>query len=212
MTIDQYDQFKDGMKVLAEVSEHEATDAKLKIYWEIFKEYPLDDFLRGVSILVKTRTTASFPKPAEIIQAFEGVPDDHVALAVSSTRKAIREVGMYKSVTFEDVIINQVIDRLGGWVYVCNDFDWEYRRKEFEQLYEAIKREGGGVSIKYLLGQHEINNAKQFSEWIKPPLRVLKSGVIDESLLLEWKQPRQLVAGEHGQAGKPVPDTEGVKK
>jgi len=92
-----------------------------------------------------------FPTPAAVRKFAgdgEASIDDRALVAWASVRRAIRSVGAYESVDFDDRIINATIRNLGGWEVLCEitAADATWREKEFIAAYKAIIRTGIGDS------------------------------------------------------------------
>jgi len=59
------------------------------------------------------------PKPADIIRAIKGNSQTQSLQAWSKVEDAIRLVGPYRSVVFDDLAIHGVLQEMGGWVKLC---------------------------------------------------------------------------------------------
>jgi len=87
-----------------------------------------------------------FPPPAEL-REMAGVarPEDRAILAWSQVEKAVSRFGAYKTVDFDDPLINAAIRTLGGWVSVCkrdpDEFD-KWLRADFLKTYASLTRTG----------------------------------------------------------------------
>lgn len=78
------------------------------------------------------------PKPADVVRMIDGGTTDSALVAWSKFDKALRSVGPYMSVAFDDPIIHRVIEDMGGWTsftmkteeewpFISNDFVKRYR-------------------------------------------------------------------------------------
>jgi len=86
------------------------------------------------------------PKPADVIRMIEGSTGDRGLLAWSLVDRAVRSLGPYQTLVFEDPIIHQVISDMGGWIDLCGtatERDFEFKGKEFEKRYRAYASRGG---------------------------------------------------------------------
>lgn len=164
-------EFTKLMTGLGIIFDQEVQTLKLDFYFNILKGFPIEDIRRGVERIVKERTTASFPKPAEIIEKITGTPDDKVNLAWEKVVKAIQKYGNYRSIEFDDSVIHSVIQVMGGWEEAGN---WEidemkWKRIEFCKLYNSMALKGS--HSKYLVGIIErINGGNGYD--IPKPIKI----------------------------------------
>lgn len=137
----------------------------IEIYFQSFKDWPSEDFKKACQSVMQNRVFNGLPKIAEIREALYGRIDDLVALAWESLMKALREVGPWESVIFEDGAIGHSIEAMGGWEKV-NGWtvdECRMRRKEFESIYLANLRRGN-IKPKKMTGLIEAHNSQQ-DEW-----------------------------------------------
>jgi hypothetical protein len=156
--------FAELMVVLAEVYDDGRPPSKLKmeVYFQALKQFGIDEIEKAVKGLIYTRTTASFPKPAEIIQEIKGTTSNHATLAWLEVLEKVKRVGHYENVNFSDPMIYGVIEVMGGWVRFAGDMtadDEKWKQREFEKLYEVLSKNPRGNSPEYLPGLIEIQNA-----------------------------------------------------
>jgi uncharacterized protein DUF6475 len=96
-----------------------------------------------------SRESKEFPSPAAIRQyaGAVGLPDkDRTTIAWNLTRKAISEVGGYRTVVFDDPLITATIRMIGGWVRLCDmtSAELDKERWEFEKTYAAVSKSAIG--------------------------------------------------------------------
>jgi hypothetical protein len=149
------------MAVLAEVYDDGRPPSALKVetYFQVLKRYGIDQLKRAVDVMIKTRTFASFPKPAEIIQSIEGAVEDRASLAWADVYRTLQRVGTWQSVRFADPVIHSAIVAMGGWIKLGEMPEKEapFVRREFENLYRIMANRGGECPD-HLPGIHEISN------------------------------------------------------
>jgi hypothetical protein len=161
--------FAELMAVLAEVYDDGRPPSKLKmeVYFRALEQFGIDDIERAVKELIYTRTTASFPKPAEIIQAIRGTVSNQATLAWLDVLETVKRVGHYQSVKFSNPVIHSVIEVMGGWVRLASEMttdEEKWKQREFERLYEVLLRNPRGKHPDYLPGWIEIDNAAKGHE------------------------------------------------
>ena len=131
-------QFAQMLEVMAESFHKEASEAMVNGYWIALQDLPMREVSLGIQDAL--RTCEYMPRPATI-RRLSGKPElgsDHrAALAWQAVRVALSRHGTYKSVEFDDPIINSCIRNLGGWVALgqksADDFDI-WTRKQFERV------------------------------------------------------------------------------
>lgn len=101
------------------------------------------------------------PKPADLIRLLQGGGKDGAALAWAKVERAVRVVGTYRSVAFDDPIIHAVVSDLGGWVFLGRqtEDEWPFLAKRFETLYQGYRLRGGVENYPaVLIGISEADN------------------------------------------------------
>lgn len=103
-------------------------------------DLPIADVERGVGRAI--RECKFMPSPAEL-RELSGVmtPKHRAVLAWDAFDAAVGREGFYRSVDFDDRLINATVRNLGGWREACekpaDEFATHYRR-EFERVYVAL--------------------------------------------------------------------------
>tara|TARA_R110000803_G_scaffold210718_2_gene283413 strand:- start:31552 stop:32184 length:633 start_codon:yes stop_codon:yes gene_type:complete len=104
------------------------------------------------------------PKPVELRElAGEVAAGDRALMAYIAVEKAVTRHGGYKSVSFDDVLINAVIRSLGGWQAICSkpttEFD-SFFRPQFLKAYESLTKFAGIQAdiCRPLIGSHDQHN------------------------------------------------------
>ncbi len=135
------------------------TELRMSFYWKSLEDLSIEEINNAIIEISKTRTIQTFPTPAEIREAVRGKADDRAELAFETLIGAIQSVGPWGSVIFQDGIIAQCVDAMGGWDEVNNwlTADRQWHRKEFIQLYKIHERRGRLGPAK-IVGLHEANN------------------------------------------------------
>lgn len=95
------------------------------------------------------------PAPGDLIEHGESM-QTRAAVAWATCRKAIAEIGAYKSVRFADGGIAAAVEAMGGWSQLCerNSEELDQLAWQFERLYPGVV----GTAPKVLAGYHEQNN------------------------------------------------------
>lgn len=155
-----HDKFVHQMLLLGEIYERQITDAIFEGYYLVLQDMSDEEFIGSIKAILSGRKFASFPKPAEILDYAKPDLESIATIAWSDVERAIYKAGKYESVSFEDRIVNSVIDALGGWVFVCSQdlSEMKWLKKEFVKLYSIhSKREDHPT---HLIGIAERENGK----------------------------------------------------
>lgn len=132
--------FLDLIEGLALTFKTKVSKALLSAYWMGLSDLPFDQVKAAC---IRALVGCKFmPVPREI-RDLAGImgPDQKAIIAWNAVKRAIREVGSYRSVTFDDPAINAAIRSLGGWPRVCGTESEEldkWTSKEFQRLYREL--------------------------------------------------------------------------
>ncbi|MCO4819824.1 MAG: hypothetical protein KC517_09380 [Bacteroidetes bacterium] len=163
-----------------------------KLYTSVLADIPNDDFKRGIENLIKSYEYQSFPKPATILKYCGRDNATLASKAILALKKAIHQVGPYRSVNFNDEAIHAAIESCGGWVSICgwSETDFKYKEKNLSEKYCSFKT-AGLSGKKYLPGITEIENSRNgYRDWIDAPMELqytehnqitFKKGTLDDS-------------------------------
>lgn len=166
------------MAALGEAFSQEASEQKIKIYARALQDLKIEDIEKAVWNIIRTRTTATFPKIAEIRELVHGDPDEQALLALVKLEESIQKHGYYTSVVFVDKTIHMAVEALGGWqgISVMTSEEWKWKRKEFLDLYKVFSKNPREYPEK-LIGYHDGNNEiNGFKKYIKEPILIGDNG------------------------------------
>lgn len=144
----------------------------LKTWFACLQKYDMPSVTRAFEIHVRKCKFA--PKPSEIIEIIEGSGSDKAGTAWVKVHKAIRCIGKYESIVFDDALIHAVISDMGGWSYLCEgqEKDLVFRQKEFETKYRAFcDREILPEYPQKLIGRYEKDNLAN-GQKVSPPMMI----------------------------------------
>ncbi len=159
-------------KVMAEYYQAKPSDALMEIYWQAFQNWSLEEFKRACNLIMQTRVYPSLPKIPEITEMIYGKPEDQAALAYETLVKAMKQIGPWENVMFEDGAIARAVEAMGGWEQI-NQWtvdEWKFRKKDFEQLYLANLRAGRTEPVTLYGAFDRINGANGQQGFNKPIL------------------------------------------
>jgi hypothetical protein len=92
----------------------------MELYWVALERFALSAVKQAVQAHVNHPDKGQYmPKPADLLRHLEGSGQAQALRAWSTVAQAIREVGGYSSVVFDDPLIHAVIADMGGWMRLC---------------------------------------------------------------------------------------------
>jgi len=133
------------------------------IYWRALECFDYEDVQRALNAHVRNPDGGQFfPRPADVVRFIEGSGETRALQAWATVERAIKQVGSYQSIAFDDFIIHAVLEEMGGWIKLCavTCEDLPFRSNEFQKRYMAYVQKAPNRYPKYLHGISEQNNAK----------------------------------------------------
>lgn len=128
----------------------ECTPFALSVWWEACKPFDFVSVKGAFNRHAVNPDNGQFlPKPADIVKLIGGGSLDGALIAWSKVEKAIRTIGPYQTVVFDDPIIHKVISDMGGWIKF-GDFTEEelpFKAKEFENRYRGYRTRGAVENV-----------------------------------------------------------------
>ena len=174
------------MTGLCEIYGKNPSEYIFEIYYEIFKDYDINQFNSAVTKCIKSNKYNVLPKPAEILEYLEGDKNDKALFAWIQAKEGVQKCGYYDTPHFTDPIISHCIEELGGWMKFCScDIEeLKFIEKRFTDLYRLfLKRDI--TERKKLLGFSELKNANGgFDE----PKNIVKIGSESRKLLINGEK------------------------
>lgn len=110
----------------------------IESYWQELQAYDFSEIKEAVRAhLLNPDRGQFFPQSADIVRYILGDTETQALRAWSKVNKAIRHIGSYQSVVFDDARIHAVIDDMGGWIYFCraDEHQLPFQAKEFQKRY-----------------------------------------------------------------------------
>lgn len=143
----------------------ELSKGVLVVYWEGLREYDLEAVEKALWAHAKNPDTGQWmPKVADVAKMLEGRTSDQAAVAWSKIDRAVRQVGSYADVVFDDALIHRVLHDMGGWLQLMGkaESDWPFIAKEFENRYRGYRMRGETPPYPpVLIGMANAQNGKQ---------------------------------------------------
>lgn len=131
---------------LADYYGAEISKASLGLYWQGLRQYDYNAIEKACWAHTQLPDEAGrwMPKVSDLNKMLAGRTSDQGQIAWSKVDRAVRTVGPYADVAFDDPIIHRVIQEMGGWVMICGkeEKEWPFVAKEFVTRYQAYKMTG----------------------------------------------------------------------
>ena len=175
MQQNDFDDFVDIIQAVSEQYGKRMSDSLIALYWQGLKDYDLAAVRDALGRHIRNTDTGQFmPKIADIIRMLQGSSLDSALSAWAKVDRAVRQVGPYETVVFDDPIIHRVLHDMGGWIGLGNktDEEWPFVAKEFENRYRGFKARNERVEYpSTLIGIAEAHNAKEGRK-VSPPMLI----------------------------------------
>ena len=142
---DRARRIKAAVEILAESFTKSVTPLTIRAYDVGTADLPIEAVEAAVMIAIKDR---KFMATVAEIRELAGVmsPDVRATKAWLTVKMAVPVWGAYRSVSFDDPLVNAVVRALGGWVQVCETPSGEktdtWLRKNFETTYKSLLASG----------------------------------------------------------------------
>lgn len=160
-----FDGFTDIIQVVSEQYGKKLSDGAIALYWQGLHDFELSAVREALGRHLRNTDTGQFmPKIADIIRMLQGSTQDSALSAWAKVDRALRTVGPYETVAFDDPLIHVVLHEMGGWVGLGTktEDEWPFVAKEFENRYRGFKARGEVPQYPpKLIGIAESHNAQQ---------------------------------------------------
>lgn len=147
----------------------------MRLYWEGLKQYDLQAVEKAFWTHTQNPDSGQFmPKIADVAKYLKGRTTDQASQAWSKVDKAVRIVGTYQDVVFDDPIIHRVIEDMGGWISFGNkrEDEWPFVQNHFENRYRGfVMREEIPEHQARLIGIANAQNAQNGFP-LNPPMLI----------------------------------------
>lgn len=168
-----------------------------KVTYMVFQalvSFPLQDIELALKRHMTNPDTGQFPpKPADIVKHIRGNSQSSSGEAWAKVDYAIRCVGPWRSVVFDDPKIHAAIERLGGWQTVANSSGEEYPfvQNKFVKLYQGFTVQPPDTFPRVLIGTCEHQNSED---------RTFRRGTANDAPALIGNKDRARLVYQGGKA------------
>ena len=145
----------------------------LSVWWQAMRPYDFETVKDAMNRHAVNPDNGQFlPKPADVVKLVGGGSQDSALMAWAKVDRAVRSVGMYRSVVFDDPLIHRTVVDMGGWTsfVMKTEDEWPFVRNHFVNLYRGYRSRSQAVEYpRHLPGLEEGHNRSQGFK-IEPPL------------------------------------------
>ncbi len=174
MQVADRERFAALMSGISDYYGKELSNAVINLYWYGLEQYDFYDVRRALWAHTQSPDVGQhLPKIADITRTLQGGTQDQAAIAWSKVDRAIRVIGTYIDVVFDDALIHRVITELGGWIWLGkqNEAEWPFVAKRFEGLYRGYRQRAESPPYPpQLIGVANAHNAIEGHPAISPLL------------------------------------------
>lgn len=174
MHADDAETFRAAMVGLAENYGQTITPEGIMLRFNALRAHPIEDVQRATMSLLASRKYTTMPTVADFMEHLGGgAVQDIAEVEAGKVVDAIRMVGGYRSVSFDDPVTQAVIEQgFGGWAKINEELTDEgmaWFRKDFVRMYQSFAKQGVKLHG-HLAGIAEIqNSANGLTQWVQPP-------------------------------------------
>ncbi len=161
-----FDEFCELLDTVAEQYSKNMTPSLKMLYWQGLHDVDFEAVREALFRHIRnTDKDGDFmPKISNIRKMIEGSTEDSSMVAWSKVDKALRQIGTYQSVTFDDPLIHKVLQDMGGWIPLGTktDDEWPFVAREFQTRYRGFKSRNQIPEYpSHLIGIAECHNSKE---------------------------------------------------
>ena len=155
--------FTSLIATIGELYGKEVSGELTDIYWQTLRRFEWEDLALAFGAHISNPDSGQFfPKPADIVRFIEGTGETKALQAWTKVEQAVRRVGGYCSLAFDDALIHRVLEDMGGWIKLCSlTLDaLPFYANEFQKRYMGFVLKEPERYPPYLVGVIEQENAK----------------------------------------------------
>jgi hypothetical protein len=144
------------------------------LYWEGLRQYDIEAVEKALWQHTQNPDSGQWmPKIADVTKMLIGRTADQAAIAWTKVDTAVRRVGSYADVVFDDSIIHRVLVDMGGWLSLAmkTEDEWPFIARDFENRYRGYKMRGEVPDyLPVLIGLANAHNGKEGMQRLPPVL------------------------------------------
>lgn len=162
MTRNDFRRFATALTAVAELHGRTISEGAMALWWGELQRFDVETVEAALRGTVGDPETGRFmPKPADLIRLIDGTATERSLIAWGKVLEAMRRVGAYRSVIFDDGAIHAAIEDLGGWPKLCRSTADElpFVQRRFCDAHRVYATRPDMRYPPHLVGDHEAANA-----------------------------------------------------
>lgn len=163
MNKSDFDSFSKIISSIGDMYGKTVSDMALSIWWNALNHLELSAIREALSAHIRNPDNGQFmPKPADVIRLLGGTTTDQANIAWSKVDKAVKTIGAYRDIAFDDPIIHKVIEEMGGWHQLGqrDDREWGIIENRFITRYRSYIIFGVDTYPGILIGTSNMYNMR----------------------------------------------------
>jgi len=160
---------------IADYYGRELSNGVIALYWQGLQHIDIEAVEKALWDHTQNPDAGQFmPKIADVVRSLQGRTQDQAALAWAKVDAAVRRVGSYADVAFDDPLIHRVVAEMGGWIWfgTQHDKEWPFIAQRFETIYRGYKLRSEAPDYPPLLiGLANAQNAMD-GQPMQPPMMI----------------------------------------
>lgn len=117
------------------------SNTALSLIFNSMQRFDIQDIQRGIEAHINDTENGQFPiTPTHVIANIEGRAQERGAVAWRKLVDAVKQIGPYEDVVFDDAAIHSIIHGEGGWQHICtySDDDMKFFQARFIKQYTSL--------------------------------------------------------------------------
>lgn len=193
--MDKQTDFKRFLTVLTGIADYygkELSEGVITLYWQGLMQYDIAAVEKALWEHTQNPDSGQFmPKIADVTRNLQGRTVDQASIAWSKVDGAVRRIGTYADVVFDDPIIHRVIADMGGWIKfgTVEEKEWPFTANEFKTRYQGYRMRGEVPEYApVLVGIANAHNGKEgFAK--QPPMMIGNEARAKQVMLAGTNEP-----------------------
>jgi len=138
---DDRQDFKKMLEVIFDSYQRDLSEGVLELWWTLMQPYDAPAVRDAFNRHCVNPDNGQFcPKPADVVKLIGGGTMDGALIAWSKVDRAMRTIGPYETVVFDDPIIHAVLSDMGGWIELGKRTDGRSGRRNSRRGIAATAR------------------------------------------------------------------------
>lgn len=163
------------------------TQFLLDVWWKGCRRFPLDSVSRALHAHIADPERGQFaPKLADVVRHLAGTASDRAAVAWGKVYDAMKSVGAWQDVAFDDPVIHAAINDMGGWPRVArvDNNELPHTQYRFLETYKSLADRGVAGYPRVLAGARDSDEEYE-RKGLPLPAPVLVGDAVQAALVVK---------------------------